>query len=385
MPTTGNWESITTDSVEQERQHNRQNQVTDVESNELDFDDNGNTTTDETGRTLTYDAWNRLVSVSGSPGVTHTYDALGRRIRETRGTTVTDLYYSDQWQVLEERTGSSKMHYVWSPVYVDAMVLRDRDANGDGTFEERLYAMQDANFNVTGLASVSGTVVERYTYDPYGVATVYEADWDLLGDPSDSAYAWTYLHQGGRYDAASGLYYFRNRDYSPTLGRWVQVDPIRYAAGDANLYRYVGNRPPAALDPSGLWELRCRELRDAARLTNQRHCWVVCDGKSYSLMNRHGTASKEINAEEDGLTNGSVIASGVGSCECIAKKFAENSQPYPYKSGDCNSNYFANNLLLHCGIWVQRPGRAWGWDDCKRKVGWCNDPDRDARILREDC
>jgi RHS repeat-associated protein len=207
------------------------------------------TIADETGRTLTYDAWNRLVSVSGSPGVTHTYDALGRRIRETRGTTVTDLYYSDQWQVLEERTGSSKMHYVWSPVYVDAMVLRDRDANGDGTFEERLYAMQDANFNVTGLAETDGDVVERYVYDPYGAVTYLDGSW---GTRSSSSYSWTYLHQGGRYDSASGLYAFRHREYSPTLGRWMQVDPTRYKGGDINLYRYVAGNPVAFLDPSGL-------------------------------------------------------------------------------------------------------------------------------------
>jgi hypothetical protein len=50
----GNWESITTDSVEQEREHNRQNQVTDVESNELDFDDNGNTMTDDHGNNASW-------------------------------------------------------------------------------------------------------------------------------------------------------------------------------------------------------------------------------------------------------------------------------------------------------------------------------------------
>jgi hypothetical protein len=50
----------------------------------------------------------------------------------------------------------------------------------------------------------------------------------------------------------SGLYYFRNRDYSPTLGRWVSMDPIRYQAGDVNLYRGVGNCPIINVDPLGL-------------------------------------------------------------------------------------------------------------------------------------
>ncbi len=66
-----------------------------------------------------------------------------------------------------------------------------------------------------------------------------------------SAFAWVYLHQGGRFDGASGLYHFRHRDYSPTLGRWTSLDPLRYAAGDVNLYRFVFNVPTVYTDPSG--------------------------------------------------------------------------------------------------------------------------------------
>jgi hypothetical protein len=52
--------------------------------------------------------------------------------------------------VLEERVASGgtlvpRVQYVWSPVYVDALVLRDRDTNGDGTLDERLWVVQDAN------------------------------------------------------------------------------------------------------------------------------------------------------------------------------------------------------------------------------------------------
>nr|WP_228499037.1 hypothetical protein [Thermogemmata fonticola] len=84
-----------------------------------------------------------------------------------------DFYYSDQWQVLEERVGgSTTVQYVWSPVYVDALILRDRDSDGDGTLDERLWVAQDANFNVTALVDDSGNVVERYIYDPFGQPTV---------------------------------------------------------------------------------------------------------------------------------------------------------------------------------------------------------------------
>ena len=48
------------------------------------------------------------------------------------------------------------------------------------------------------------------------------------------------------------LYHFRHRDYSPTLGRWTSLDPLRYDAGDVNLYRALGNGVTNRLDPSGL-------------------------------------------------------------------------------------------------------------------------------------
>ena len=66
------------------------------------------------------------------------------------------------------------MGYIRSPVYVDALVLRDRDSNADGTLDERLYVAQDANYNVIALFDNSGNVVERYVYDPFGSVTVLD-------------------------------------------------------------------------------------------------------------------------------------------------------------------------------------------------------------------
>jgi RHS repeat-associated protein len=254
----GNWDSLTTDGGSPvTRTHNKQNEITAVSgATTPTFDANGNMTTDETGKQYVYDAWNRLKIVKNSGGTTlkaYVYDALGRRVAETASGVTTDFYYSSDWQVLEERdaarTNNTKARYVWSPVYVDAMILRDRDTADDGTLDERLWVQQDANFNVTALVDDNGDVVERYVYDPYGVATVLDETWSVIGT---SAYGWLYLHQGGRLDATSGLYHFRNRDYSPTLGRWVTIDPIRYSGGATNLVAYNFNAPINYLDASGL-------------------------------------------------------------------------------------------------------------------------------------
>src|SRR5260370_33148185 len=115
---------------------------------------------------------------------------MTRRILQNHGT-ATDVYYSAEWQVLEEQVGGvSKIQYVWSPVYVDALILRDRDADGNAGngLEERLWVQQDANYNVTALVNNSGTVVERYAYDPYGAVTVYDASLNVRSGGSN--YAW---------------------------------------------------------------------------------------------------------------------------------------------------------------------------------------------------
>jgi RHS repeat-associated protein len=44
----------------------------------------------------------------------------------------------------------------------------------------------------------------------------------------------------------------RNRDYSPTLGRFMERDPIGFEAGDNNWYRFVANGPTGKTDPLGL-------------------------------------------------------------------------------------------------------------------------------------
>ncbi len=251
----GNWESVTTNGTTQTRGHNKQNEITSVSgATTPTFDANGNMTGDETGRQFVYDAWNRMVEVKNSGGTslkTFEFDGLNRRISETASGTTRDLYYSAQWQVLEERvSGATERRYVWSPVYVDALVLRDRDTDANGSLDERLYVVQDANFNVVALLDTSGNVVERFTYTPFGVQTVYDANWTVRG--GGSAYSFTHGFQGMAFDSVAGLNPQRYRWYSPTLGRWVTMDPIRYEAGDVNLYGFVYNGVLTRTDPLGL-------------------------------------------------------------------------------------------------------------------------------------
>jgi RHS repeat-associated protein len=251
----GNFTTLTTDGSPQNRTHNKQNQVTVVGGNNLAFDANGNLKTDETGKQLFFDGWNRLVEVKNSGGstlATYKYDALYRRTIETVSGTARDLYYSTGWQVLEERDGANvKAQNVWSVVYVDALILRDRDADGNqgNGLEERLYVQQDANFNVTAIVNTTGQAVERYIYDSFGKLTYLAADWT---NRSSSQFAWVYQFQGLRHSADLALSDARYRALHVGLGRFTQPDPLGFAAHDLNFYRLEDNRPTTITDPLGL-------------------------------------------------------------------------------------------------------------------------------------
>jgi RHS repeat-associated protein len=250
----GNWTSVTTDGTTQARTANAQNQYTSVSGGVTPtYDNNGNLTTDPTnGNIYVFDAWNRLVAVQngGNMLTSYNYDALGRRIMESSSGMQTDLYYNNLWQVIEERVNSqTQTQYVWDPLASDTLVERDSNPDSNGNLALRLYAQQDANGNVTALVATSGNVVERFVYDAYGQVTVLAPDWS---GPVGDAYNWTYLYQGARYETTSGLYDFRNRDYSPTLGRWLQQDPIGYAGGTMDLYQMEANNPVNRADSFGL-------------------------------------------------------------------------------------------------------------------------------------
>jgi RHS repeat-associated protein len=68
---------------------------------------------------------------------------------------------------------------------------------------------------------------------------------------SADPYANRFLHTGREFLKEANLYDYRNRVYSAELGRFLQTDPIRFEAGDGNLYRYVANNPVNLIDPTG--------------------------------------------------------------------------------------------------------------------------------------
>lgn len=89
-----------------------------------------------------------------------------------------------------------------------------------------------------------------------------EFEGDVLrGHPSGvavgcSGNALSYRYVGAlgvRWDAATGLYYMRQRWYDPGLGRFLSRDILR----TINRYAYCSNKPTSFIDPLGLQDCPC--------------------------------------------------------------------------------------------------------------------------------
>jgi RHS repeat-associated protein len=111
---------------------------------------------------------------------------------------------------------------------------------------QRFYAHANHLYSVAALTNQAGGVVERYRYDTYGNRTT------LAPDGITTRAASLYNQQvgfTGRYlDRETGLWYFRARYYSGTLGRFVGRDPLEYVDG---MCLYNGCFVPNGLDPLG--------------------------------------------------------------------------------------------------------------------------------------
>jgi len=277
LDATGNWRKFLEDSdgdgawsLEQTRTANKVNEITDFTESigpswiTPAYSRAGNMTTipkpaDPTQAfTATYDAWNRLVRVEeGSDKVAeYEYDGAKRRtIKETYSAGLLDetrhFYYTEpsKWQVVEERVESSsdaERQFVWGLRYVDDLILRDRDTTGNGTLDERLYGMQDANWNVTSVSGAAEAIQERYSYDAYGTSIVLTPSFAYRGT---SSFTWETRYASYRVDSESGMYYVRNRISHPSMS-WLQRDPFGYADGVA-LYEYCRSNPLILKDAFG--------------------------------------------------------------------------------------------------------------------------------------
>ena len=141
----------------------------------------------------------------------------------------------DGLDVVQERNSANE---------VTAQLVRDGNIGGilsRTTADGAAFYGYDGNGNVTLLTNGAGQDVAHYRYDAFG--QTLEAVGPRAGENP-------YRFSTKEVHAASGLYDFGYRFYSPGMGRWINRDPLGEDGG-VNLYAMVGNSPVNDVDEYG--------------------------------------------------------------------------------------------------------------------------------------
>ena len=259
------------------------NRITNDGTYTYTYDDEGNMVSRATPAgpssettTYTYDHRNRLTQarsvVNGfaltTTTIDYAYDTFDRLVKRTKTvqvgaatpTTSSDFFVYEgdsinpslQFSSTGAASPTLSHRYLWGEavdqLFADEQVTSLTSAGNVGwALTDLLGTVRE----VADYASGSTTISKHKLYDGYGRPTGTSGTGSV-----DTIFGYT----GKYYDTDSGLQNNYMRWYNPRIGQWMSEDPIGFAAGDANLRRYVSNDPVNKVDPSGLEEITDRTI-----------------------------------------------------------------------------------------------------------------------------
>jgi len=187
---------------------------------------------------FTYDDDNRLVAadIAGQPAAAYTHNARGERVIKQAAGTTTHYLYDRAGNLIAETDGlgTATREYIHLAGLPLALVLPGPELHT--VHPDHLGSPQK-------MTDATGAVTWDARFRPFGEPHA------IAGSAANDQ-----RFPGQLLDPETGLHYNYFREYDPTLGRYVESDPIGLAGG-LNTYAYVGGNPLRWYDILGLTRL----------------------------------------------------------------------------------------------------------------------------------
>jgi RHS repeat-associated protein len=208
------------------------------------YDSMGNIQSDDS-RTFVYNARGRMSSVTVSGQTTsYTINAFGQRVRKVTGAVTTIFVYDEGGRLVGEYDGSGNQ--IAEHIYLKGMPVAVMKFIAATHNVYQVYPDHLSTPRAVVDPSVAQPVWQWQNVDPFGGNLPNENPTGNLG-----VFKYNLRFPGQYYDAETRLHYNYHRDYDPTIGRYMESDPIGLDGG-VNTFAYVKNSPIRFYDPLGL-------------------------------------------------------------------------------------------------------------------------------------